>query len=191
MQTKVSLVLLSALAAIWGATTLTEPAAALDPTDRPAAELDELARLEDAFAADRSNPATARDLADAYLSFDAPRQAVNVLSNTTSSVREDPAILHRLAMAYEELGRMDDAVATARLARARCARSIGTADASAVTPVPAAECTERTYAALDMHANALDRMARWGVTDVQHDDRARQAYVLAVRSARILSASAE
>lgn len=191
MQAKVSLVLLGALLAIWGATSLTEPARALGSTDHPAAELDELARLEDAFAADRSDPVIARELADAYLSFDAPRQAVNVLSNSTSSVREDPAILHRLAMAYEELGRMDDAVATARLARARCARSIGTADASSVTPVPEHECSERTYAALDMHANALDHMARWGVTDVQHDDRARQAYVLAVRSARIFSASAQ
>ena len=86
---------------------------------------------------------------------------------------------------------MDDALATARLARARCARALGTSDSSSVTPVPERSCGERTYAALDMHANALGHMARWGVTDVQHDDRARRAYVLAVRSARILSASAE
>lgn len=188
MQTKVSLVLLGALIVMWGAATLTEPAAALDPADRSTLEL---AALEDAFAADRNNPEIAGELADHYLAMDAPRLAVNVLANTSSSVREDPAVLHRLAMAYEETGRMDDALATARLARARCARSLGTADASTVTPVPAHACSERTYAALDMHANALDHMARWGVTDVQHDGRARQAYVLAVRSARIFSASAE
>jgi hypothetical protein len=34
-------------------------------------------------------------------------------------------------------------------------------------------------------------MVRWGVTDVQHDERSLRAYALAVRSARIVSASAE
>jgi hypothetical protein len=99
--------------------------------------------------------------------------------------------LHRLAQAYEETGRMHDALATAELARARCARALGTADASQVTPIPEHGCSEGTYAALDMHANALAHMARWGVTDVQNDPRSRTAYVLAVRNARILSASAE
>lgn len=188
MQTKVSSILLGALIALYGATTLTEPAAALDPAD---GSTDELASLEDAFALDRSDPEIARQLADRYLSMGEPRQAVNALSSTASSVREDPAILHRLAMAYEETGRMDDALATARLARARCARALGTSDASTVTPIPEHACSERTYAALDMHASALRHMARWGVTDVQSDERARQAYVRAVRSARILSASAE
>lgn len=188
MQTKVSLVLFGAVAVLWAGTTLTEPAAALDPTERSTREL---AALEDAFAADPGDAQIARDLADHYLSIGAPRLAVNALSNTESSVREDPAILHRLALAYEELGRMDDALATARLAQARCGRALGTADSSAVTPVPAHACSERTYAALDMHASALGHMARWGVTDVQSDDRARHAYVLAVRSARILTASAD
>jgi len=188
MQTKVNLVLLGTLILVWGVTALTEPAAALDPSAR---DTDELAALEDAFATHRSDPETALELADAYLALEQPRLAVNALSSTASSVREDPAVLHRLAMAYEQTGRMQDAVATARLARARCARSIGTSDSSYVTPVPARACGERTYAALDMHLSALTRMAQWGVTDVQHDDRARRAYVLAVRSARIYSASAD
>ncbi|MBX3275662.1 MAG: hypothetical protein KF729_35710 [Sandaracinaceae bacterium] len=188
LETKVSLVLLGTLGALWAGGTLAEPAAALDPAE---VATDELAALEDAFALDRGNGRVARELADRYLELHAPRQAVAVLSNTTSSVREDPAILHRLAMAYEETGRMSDAAATARLARARCARALGTGDASDVTPVPEHPCTERTYASLDVHASALGHMARWGVTDVQRDERARQAYVLAVRSARIVSASAE
>ena len=71
------------------------------------------------------------------------------------------------------------------------ARALGTAGSSTVTPVPAHACSERTYAALDMHAAALAYMHRWGVEEVQSDPRARQAYVLAVRSARLLSASAE
>ncbi|HJL16870.1 MAG TPA: hypothetical protein RMH99_14495 [Sandaracinaceae bacterium LLY-WYZ-13_1] len=187
METKVNLVLLGALAVIWGAATLAEPAAALDPTDR---STDELAALEDAYAADRGDAELARELADHYLALQRPQLAVVALSASTPEVREDPAILHRLAQAYEETSRIDDALGTARLALARCARALGTDGASSLTPVPAHGCSERTYAALDMHAKALGHMSRWGVTDVHHDPRARRAYVMAVRSARILSASA-
>jgi tetratricopeptide (TPR) repeat protein len=187
METKVNLVLLGALAFTWGAVTLAEPAAALDPADR---STDELAALEDAYAADRADPALAAALADHYLALRQPQLAVAALGASAPALREDPTILHRLAQAYEETGRIDDALATARLARARCARALGTDGASALTPVPAHGCSERTYAALDMHAQALSHMVRWGVTDVQRDPRARRAYVMAVRSARIVRASA-
>lgn len=188
METKVNLVLLAVLAVAYGAVTLAEPAAALDPADASTAEL---ATLEDAFAADRESTELARTLADHYLALRAPQLAVATLSAAAPQVREDPAILHRLAQAYEETGRMDDALATADLAVARCARALGTADSSDVTPLPTHACSERTYAALEMHATALGHLVRWGVTDVQHDPRARTAYALAVRNARILSASAE
>jgi len=188
METKVNLVLLGALAFTWGAVTLAEPAAALDPADR---STDELAALEDAYAADRADPELAAELADHYLTLHQPQLAVAALSASSPELREDPAILHRLAQAYEETGRVDDALGTARLALARCARALGADGASALTPLPARGCTERTYAALDMHAQALSHMARWGVTDVQHDPRTRRAYVMAVLSARLLSASAQ
>jgi tetratricopeptide (TPR) repeat protein len=188
VETKVNLVLLAVLGAAWGAITLAEPAAALDPTEPTTSEL---AALEDAFALDRTDPVLARRLADHYLSLHSPQLAVAALSASSPEVREDPAILHRLAQAYEETGRMDDALATAQLALARCARALGSSEASEVTPVPTHGCTERTYAALDMHATALTHMARWGVSDPQSDPRSRTAYALAVRSARILSASAE
>ncbi len=188
MQVKVNLVLLGTLIVIWGLTTLAEPAAALDPTARGT---DELASLEDACATHRSDPEIALELADRYLALERPRLAVNVLSSAPSSVREDPAVLHRLAMAYEQTGRMNDAVATARLARARCGRSLGTSESSYVTPPPARACSERTYAALDRHVSALSTMLLWGVTDVRHDERARRAYLLSVRNVRILSASAD
>lgn len=188
METKLNLVLLAVLGVSWGAVTLAEPAAALDPTQHAT---EELAALEDAYAADRSDPELARRLADHYLALSAPQLAVAALNAGAPEVREDPAILHRLAQSYEETGRMEDAVATAELALARCARALGTADASDVTPAPAHGCSEGTYAALEMHANALGYLARWGVTDVQNDPRARTAYALAVRSARIFSASAE
>lgn len=188
METKVNMVLLGVLLVSWGAITVAEPASALDPADRGT---DELAALEDRFATDPSDATAAAELADRYLAMHEPRMAVSVLSGATPAVRRDPTILHRLAKAYEETGRMEDALATARLALARCGRALGTADSSAVTPIPARACGERTYAALDMHATALEHLARWGVTDVQHDMRARRAYELAVRSARIVSASAE
>jgi tetratricopeptide (TPR) repeat protein len=188
METKVNLVLLGALAVTWGAMSLAEPAAALDPSNR---NTDDLAELEDAVAANRGDTHLASALADRYLSLRQPQLAVATLSASTPEVREDPAILHRLAQAYEETGRMDDALATARLALARCGRALGTSDASTVTPLPAEACSERTYAALDMHAAALSHLAQWGVTDVQNDPRARRAYVLAVRTATIVSASAE
>ncbi len=188
LETKVNAVLLGALVVAWGATHLHQPAAALGPSDLGRGHL---AELEDRVATDPADASAARDLADAYLSMRQPALAVSVLGAAAPEVREDPAVLHRLAKAYEETGRMDDAHATAELALARCGRALGTAGASSVTPIPRDACSERTYAALDMHARALGHMARWGVTDVQHDARARSAYTLAVRSARIVSASAE
>lgn len=188
MEAKVNLVLLGTLVFAWGATTLAEPAAALDPAAYPT---DELAALEDAYAADRGSPGLARELADHYLAMHQPQLAVSALGASTPEVREDPAVLHRLAQAYEDTGRMDDAYHTALLARARCGRALGTEDSSSVTPVPRHACSERTFAALDMHANALSHLRRWGVTDVENDPRGRRAYAMAVRSARLLSASAE
>lgn len=186
MEAKLSGVLFGCVAIAWSAITLTEPAVALEPDATM-----ELARLEDGFAADRADPALARALADHYLALHQPQLAVAALSAAAPAVHDDPAILHRLARAYEETGRMHDALATARLAVARCARAIGMAEASELTPTPAHGCTEGTYAALDMHATALGHMSRWGVTDVETDGRARRAYVMAVRSARIVSARAE
>jgi hypothetical protein len=104
-------------------------------------------------------------------------------------VLEDPLTAHRLAQAYEQSGRLNDALATANVALARCSRTLGTDEVQAsVTPVPRFDCSERTYAALEMHQSALDRMSHWGVTDPTHDlNRAARAYQLATRSARVAS----
>ena len=120
--------------------------------------------------------------------LDQPALAVTALSSADPEVREDPAVLHRLAQAYEETGRMEDALATADLAVARCGRSLGSADSSELTPAPRFGCSERTYAALSMHASALGHLVRMGVSDVQNDPRALTAYALAVRSARVATA---
>jgi tetratricopeptide (TPR) repeat protein len=172
----------------WAAITLATPKAALDPRDPAVAEL---AALEDAFAADRSSPELARELADRYLGLSAPQLAVAALAAATPEARQEPTVLDELARSYEATGRIDDALATAQLALTRCARALGTSDTAGFTDGPAYDCSERTYAALDAHAAALSHLQRWGVTDVHHDPRARTAYALAVRSARIVTATAD
>ena len=52
-------------------------------------------------------------------------------------------------------------------------------------PLDEAQLLERTYAALDTHKSALERMVRWGIVDPRVDPRAQRAYDLALRRARI------
>lgn len=188
MEIKINLGILVALALIWGSLTLAEPGAALDQT---AETTRSLASLEDRFAHDHSDTALAEDLADAYLELDRPALAVATLTRADADVLADPGVAHRLARAFERTARVDDALSTAEVALARCGRSLGSEDASSVTPIPDRECTERLYAALEMHRDALARMHAWGVTDPTTDPRAARAYGLAVRAARIMSASAQ
>jgi hypothetical protein len=83
-------------------------------------------------------------------------------------------LTHRLSQAYEASGRVDDALNTAQLARARCV-------------LPGATCPPATMAALDMHADALGMLQRWGVQQPRRDSRTALAYRLAQRTARIAS----
>jgi hypothetical protein len=188
MEIKLNLGILCLLGAVWASLTITEESAALDPA------LDstrELTALEDRFATHRDDPALAEALADAYLRLDRPELAVSALMSADEDVLADPAVAHRLARGYERTGRVEDALSTAQLALARCGRALGVGDSSEATPVPEHGCSERTYAALDVHQTALARMHAWGVTDPRTDSRADRAYGMAVRAARLVSASAE
>ena len=187
MEIKVNLGFLVFLLLVWGSLSWAEPSAALDPH---AEQTRSLRELEDRFAHDHGNAALAQDLADAYLDLDRPEFAVATLTAAEPDVMTDPGVEHRLARAYERVGRIDDALAVTRAAYAQCARSIGTDEGSSVTPIPARGCTERLYAALQMHRDALARMQAWGVTDTRNDPRASLAYGLAVRAVRVVSASA-
>ena len=133
METKVNVVLLGALLVTWATLTLAEPAAAID-ADRAARGADGLAALEDAFATHRDDPRLARELAEQYLALDRPQLAIAALGAASADVRQEPATLHRLAEAYEATGRMDDALATAQLARAHRASRW---PSSGATPGPA------------------------------------------------------
>lgn len=187
MEIKINVGILLFLGLVWGALSWTQPGAALDPH---AEQTRSLRVLEDRFAHDHGNAALAQDLADAYLDLDRPEFAVATLSAAEPDVLTDPGVEHRLARAYERIGRVDDALATSEVALAQCARSLGTDESSSVTPIPARGCSERLYAALEMHRDALARMHAWGVTDPRTDPRAPHAYGLAVRAARILTTTA-
>jgi hypothetical protein len=181
-EMRINVAVLAVLAVAWGTLTAGEPVAAVTPGSAEAAAL---AALEDRLATHPTDRAAARRLADAYLERGRPGLAVAALRAGDPSLLEDPSVAHRLAQAYEGSGRLLDAAATADLALARCARALGSSDASPVTPVPRFQCSERTYAALAVHRTALDHLLRWGVAEPSRDPRTRLAYSLAMRSARV------
>lgn len=182
MEIRLNLVLLGALAIIWATLSATEPAAAIHPDDPTRHDL---AELEDRFARDRTDVVAARRLATQYLEIDRPGLAIATLRSASPELLDDPMLAHRLAQAYEMTGRVLDAHATARLALARCARSLGTAGSSSATPLPRYGCSEREYAALDRHLVALDHMVRWGVAEPRGDHRTQLAYDIALRQVRV------
>jgi hypothetical protein len=146
-------------------------------------EMAHLGGLEDAFWRDRASRSALVALTEAYLESAHPQLAIASVRAAQPGLLEEPAVTHQLARAYEQSGRLVDALATADLALARCARVLG---AQALeTQVPHYVCTERTFAKLDTHKSALERMVRWGIVDPRVDPRAQRAYDLALRRARI------
>ena len=186
MEIRVNVVLLTVLACAWAALSSADPVAALDP-EAPSTQA--LASMEDRFSAHPADLHLARALADAYLEVGRPGLAVAALRAADPALLEDPALAHRLAQAYERSGRVLDALATADLALQRCGRALGSTEASTATPVPRFSCSERTYAALDVHRTALSHMVRWGVADPDGDARTATAYRLATRSATVAAAA--
>jgi len=142
-----------------------------------------LGALEDAFGRDRASQKALLSLTEAYLDGAHPQLAVAALRSAQPALLEEPAVTHQLARAYEQSGRLVDALATADLALARCARVMGAGALN--TQLPRYACTERTLAKLDTHKGALERMVRWGIVDPRVDPRAQRAYDMAFRRARI------
>lgn len=142
-----------------------------------------LAQLEDGFARDRADHKALVALTDAYLDAGYPTLAVVTLRAAEPALLEEPAVAHQLARAYEQGGRLLDALATADLALNRCSRVLGAAPLD--TALPHFGCNERTLAKLDTHKSALERMVRWGIVDPRVDPRAQRAYELAMRRARV------
>ncbi len=185
MELKLNLVLAVVLLLAWTALVPTGPSSVLQAADP---EIVRLATLEDAFARSRTDATLARELAETYLEQNRAEQAIVALRRAEPEVLEHPMVAHRLAQAYESVGRLRDAFSTAQLAYARCARSIGTVDAPSGTPIPRYLCDERDHVILHIHRVALARMMQWGVTDPRKDPRSRLAYDAATRRARVAQA---
>ena len=188
MALRINFVLLLLLALAWGGLRFSEPVAIVDAMPENTGDL---AHLEDAFARDPHDVNLARGLATAYLEMDRPGLAISIVKAAHVELLDDAQLLHRLAQAYERTGRLRDANQTAELALDLCARSLGTGAVAPVTPVPRFECSERVYAALDLHAGALARMVRMGVTDSAHDARVATAYAMASRTVHVEVANAQ
>lgn len=182
MEIRLNLILIAALAFIWTVLSASTPRPDLDPD---AASTRNLASLEDRFARAPSDLHLARELSTRYLEIEKPGLAIAAIRAGDARLLEDPMLAHRLAQAYEQSGRVLDALATADLALARCARSLGVDEAPLATPVPRYGCNERAYASLEVHRKALEHMVRWGVSEPRGDERVRVAYELALRRARV------
>ena len=146
-------------------------------------EMAHLGGLEDAFWRDRASGEALVALTEAYLEGAHPQLAIATVNAAEPALLEEPSVTHQLARAYEQSGRLVDALATADLALARCARVLGARPLE--TQVPVYDCTERLFSKLDTQKRALERMVRWGIVDPRVDPRAQRAYDMALRRARI------
>jgi hypothetical protein len=184
MEIRLSLTLLAMLAGIGWCLTAKSPVPALEADTHAVREL---SRLEDSFAAAHDDVRVARQLTAEYLRLSQPALAIGVVRAASPSLIADPLLTHRLAEAYEAVGRLDDAMATAGVARARCLRAIGSSEASPLSEPSRFDCSAAALVTFEQHEQALSQMLRWGVTDPQRDPRARVARGIAERRAHIAS----
>lgn len=147
-----------------------------------------LQTLEEQFVRSPLDRANTARLAATYLKLGRPQLAIGLVRFISATLREDPAISHQLARAYEATERISDALATADLAYARCARALGSDTTSMVTGVPTYTCSERTLASLERHVTALGHMRTWGVQSAR-DPRRALAYRLSERRVSLASYS--
>jgi hypothetical protein len=145
-----------------------------------------LAALEQRIADVPTDIAGASQLAGAYLELRRPELAIALVRSMGAAAMADPLLSHQLARAYEASHRVPDALATAALALARCARTLGSSDVLHVTDVPRHPCSERTLAALERHHTALTHMQQWGV-QAADDHRVALAYRIAERRVSLAS----
>src|SRR5262249_35030236 len=121
----------------------------------------ELADLEDAASLHHHDLDLTRRLAATYLRLGQPGLTIAAVRGAPPELARDPMLTHRLSQAYEASGRVEDALGTAQLARARCAAASDGRTA----------CSAATQAALEMHEEALAMLQRWGVQEPRRDSR--------------------
>jgi hypothetical protein len=184
MEIRLSLAMLALLVGVVWGLSARDPIATLDPLGPQAADL---SALEDAYAERRDDLPVVRRLAAEYLRLDQAALAIGVVRGASPELAQDPILTHRLAQAYEAVGRLDDALVTVEVARARCSRAVGSTDAALLGAPASMPCSPATLVALEQHGQALLQMLRWGVTDPRNDPRAPLARGLSQRRARIAS----
>ena len=178
MEVRINLVLLVVLTLSWGSLSVGNPVAAFDPE---AAEVQELAFLEDALASDPRNEMLAAHVMGRYIDLGRPGFAI-ATGRSTPGLADDPWVAHRLAQAYEASDRPLDALAMAKLARSRCGQTL--VDGRSWREGQGG-CRASAYNAFAVHERALHRMVEWGVASTSRDARAQTAYALALRRATV------
>ena len=185
MEIRLSLAVLALFGAIALSLTARPPISELPPDG---AYAQELSLLEDQLADDPTDVNAARLLAGAYLRLGRPAFALGVVRAVRPNLVVDPLLTHRLAQAYEALGRLDDAAITASVARARCVRALGQSQTIPFAAPEPLQCSAAALVALEQHESALLQMIRIGVNDPRTDPRARIAHRTAERMVRIAAA---
>lgn len=165
MELRLNVLFLGVVTAATAALTASEPYAALDPTAKASRML---SSLEDAFARDPADETALLALTDAYFEQSRPELVIAAVRRATEGTGETAEAEHRLARAYESLGRFGDARTAADRAFERC-RS-----------VPDSACSTRRLAIFEIHRGALGRIVAMGVDDPR-DARIRTAYDQAMR----------
>lgn len=124
-----------------------------------------------------------RELTKAYVDAGQPALAVALAGRARAHSRKDPYVTYQLARAYGQLGRFEDAAATARLARVRCESEMYSDEA---LTTPRGPCSVRLFVAMDTHARAMETLVHWNVVNAS-DPRYARAFEVVQRTARLAS----
>lgn len=131
-----------------------------------------VASLEDKAAAEPTDPARVRELAQAYLDARQPGMAMATIERAPTSVRENPTVEHLYARALLDQGRSADALAAEHRVLARCSE-----------PLPGAQpCSSYLIASATRRADILAQLVQLGIEDANaHPEASSLAYLNATR----------
>lgn len=142
---------------------------------------DRVALLEEQVAANPSDVAHVRELAQAYLDARAPGMALASIEHAPAAVRAEPTVDHLYARALLDQGRSADALAAERRVLTRCMASEESAE-SATAPHEAPLCSTYLIASATRRAEILEQLVTLGVEDANaHPEASSLAYHNATR----------
>lgn len=170
MELRLNLLFFGLVVATGATLTASEPYAALDPK---AGATRRLSALEDAFAASPDDVPCLLELTAAYLEQRRGELAISAIRSATPEARSAPEVEHRLARAFESLGRFTDARAASERALEAC-----------LHPPPPGTCGQHRQIVFEIHHAALTRIVAMGVADPA-DPRIQTAYDLVMRRASV------